>query len=247
MNARMPNSFFPSRSSAALAVHLLGVVDFNAALLLQKHLVFEISGRKDRFGTLLLCEHPPLITMGREGSRGDLAADDDELQRRELEYRFVNRGGGTIVHGPGQLAVYPILPLQRLEVGLADYRSRLLGSIAATSRDLHIPCRESTKVAGLLGRCGQFAFLGAAVKSWISYHGAFVNVNPRLDLARLASAGGAGRITSLMAQRLRPVSMHAVRETVCRHLAGAFGYTQLHFHTGHPLLKRTTQRVCLHA
>ena len=53
------------RNTAALDVRLLGTVDFDAAQFLQERLVYEISGRDDRFGGLLLCEHPPLITVAR--------------------------------------------------------------------------------------------------------------------------------------------------------------------------------------
>ena len=59
-------------TSAPLEVYLLGIVDFDSALFLQERLAYEISGRSDAMGTLLLCEHPPLITVGREGSRSHI-------------------------------------------------------------------------------------------------------------------------------------------------------------------------------
>jgi len=241
------SSLADARRSGSLEVHLLGIVDFDAALLLQRHLADEISGRNDRRGTLLLCEHPPLITVGREGSRADLHADSDELTARQIEVRWLNRGGGAIVHGPGQLAVYPILPLDRLCCGLVQYRDRMETAVAETCRELRAPAFRNDRDPGVRTRCGQFAFLGAAVKSWVSYHGMFINVAPRMDLMRMVRPAGNSRITSLAAQRLRPTSMHAVREAMIRHLADQFGYDQTHVYTGHPLLKRERRRVHVHA
>jgi len=247
MSPTHDNLFSPRRSSTALQVHLLGVVDFDSALLLQKHLVFEISGRRDRFGTLLLCEHPPLITIGREGSRGDVEADEHELTARQLDVRFLNRGGGALVHAPGQLAAYPILPLDRLGIGLQRLRTGLEDAAIAAAGEVHASAVRAERPPGASCRCGQFAFVGAAVKSCVSYHGLFVNVNPRMDLMRLARPGDSVRTTSLSAQRVRPTSMHAVRESLARHLATQFGYEHVHFHTGHPLLKRTRRKVHVYA
>ena len=70
-------------------------------LSLQDRLVFELSNRSDTQGGLLMCEHPPLITVGREGSREHILASPQELISRELDVRWLNRGGGCLVHAPG--------------------------------------------------------------------------------------------------------------------------------------------------
>src|SRR5205809_360592 len=101
----------------ALQVYLLGAVDFEAALAWQRRLAFNVAG--DRASAcLVLCEHPPIITVGRQGSRGHLRFDQEELQLRGWRVRWVNRGGGCLLHVPGQLAVYPILALDQLGLGL---------------------------------------------------------------------------------------------------------------------------------
>ena len=118
------------RTDAALDVRLLGTVDFESALFLQERLVYDISGRDDLFGGLLLCEHPPLITVGRAGSRAHILVDQKELTASRLDVRWLNRGGGCLVHAPGQLAVYPVVPLDRLGLGVREYRAHLLGQRA---------------------------------------------------------------------------------------------------------------------
>ena len=98
------SNFLPPVSDA-LEVHLLGLVESEAARFLQERLVYEISGRNDTLGGLLLCEHPPLVTIGREGNRDQLSVSDADLCARQVDVKWVSRGGGSLVHAPGQLAV----------------------------------------------------------------------------------------------------------------------------------------------
>lgn len=232
------------RASASLEVHLLGLVDFDSALFLQERLVYEISGRNDTLGGLLLCEHPPIITIGREGSRAHILVDSDELASRQMEVRWLNRGGGCLVHAPGQLAVYPVVPLDRLGIGLSAYRTLLEESIGSVCRDLRVPYYRREDEPGVWCRCGQFAHLGVNVKSWVAYHGLFVNVSPAMDSMRLVRSNRCGEApASLAAARARPTSMHAVRVGLIRNLASRLGYERFHVYTGHPLLQRTKKKV----
>jgi lipoyl(octanoyl) transferase len=230
--------------STSLEVHLLGTVDFESALSLQEQLGYEISGRNDTHGGLILCEHPPLVTVGREGSRAHILADDDELASRQIDVRWVNRGGGCIAHAPGQLAVYPIVPLDRLQLGLSAYRRLLEQSVVDVCRGLRVSGELRNDEPGVWCRCGQVAHVGVAVKSWVSYHGLFVNVSPALDAMRFVRANRSGtRVTSLSAQRVRVTSMQTVRAGIVRALTARLGYAWYHVYTGHPLLQRTRRRV----
>lgn len=247
----MPSSRSPSPPrfdrppTAALEVHLLGLVDFDSARRLQERLAFDLSGRDDRHGTLLLCEHPPVVTIGREGSRGDLPCDAHEWVSREIEVRWVPRGGPTLLHAPGQLAVYPLVPLDRLGLGLGEYRTLLEDSALAVCREHRIAATRSTCGPGVRGRTGRLAAVGTAVRSWIALHGLFVNVSPAMHVQRLVS--GPEPVGSLAAERQGPVSMHSVREGFVRHLAERLGYDRFHVYTGHPLLARTRRKVPVHA
>jgi lipoyl(octanoyl) transferase len=228
-------------------VHLLGTVDFESCLFLQERLVYEISGRNDSQGALLVCEHPPLITIGREGSAAHLLCEPKELAARQLDVRWLNRGGGCLVHVPGQLALYPILPLDRLQLGLSRLRQALEQTVVGSCRELRIPAETHADEPGVWGRSGQLAHIGLAIKSWVSYHGLFVNVCPAMDWLRLVQTGPRpGRLSCLAAERVRPVTMSAVRESLIRNLAAQCGYGRYHLYTGHPLLRRT-RRICVYA
>jgi lipoate-protein ligase B len=221
---------------------LLGLVDFDAALFLQERLMMDAAQRSDGQGTLLVCEHPPLITVGREGSQADLAGSTEELTARQIGVRWLNRGGGSLVHVPGQLALYSILPLERRGLGLAAYRERLHAALLETCRELRIRARRKPPAAGLFCRGGKVADVGVAVRQGISSHGLFVNVNPRIDFLRLVRSGEC-RASSLEVERGTPVPMPAVRESLIRHVAESLDYEKYHLYTGHPLLRRTKRVV----
>ncbi len=235
-------------ADAALEVHLLGLRDFDAYLALQERLIFDISGRADRQGALLICEFPPLITMGREASRSQLTASDQELRALDIEVRWLARSGPAVVHAPGQLIVTPMFPLDRLQLGLSAYRSRLEEALRAACHDVRVPARRRPGHPGLWSRTGRIADFGGAVKNWVTHHGMFLNVDPEPGFLKLVQSTSEGeRATSLQAQRLRPISMAGVREAVMRRIADGFGYQRYHVYTGHPRLRRTRRKVCLHA
>ena len=236
------------RNSAGLDVRLLGMVDFESALFLQERLVYEISGRDDLFAGFLFCEHPPLITVGRAGSRAHILVEPRELTASGIEVRWLNRGGGCIVHAPGQLALYPVVPLDRLGLGLAEYRGHLVGSVLDLCRELRVPAWPTAGPAGVAGRGGQFAFIGTAVKRWVAHQGLFLNVHPLLRLQRLIAPGPNGeKTTSLEAVRGRRIFMATVRESLVRHLSARLGYSEYQLFTGHPLLRRTRRVTNVYA
>lgn len=241
------NSAAVDMQKESLDVYLLGLVDFESCVVLQDVLLRDIEARSDRHGALLICEHPPLLTIGREGSHAHIACDRQELLSRQIDTRWINRGGGCLMHAPGQLAIYPILPLDRFQWGMDAYRNMLEETVLRVASELRIPAERAVGSPGVSGRTGQFAYIGAAVKSWISYHGMFLNVHPRLDWIRLVGSDPAGvRPTSLEAERMTRINMHAVRESLVRNFADLAGYSRFYPYSEHPLLRRT-RRKFVHA
>lgn len=250
MSGFSTDCFSKPQAPSSLEVHLLGVVDFDSAVFLQERLLYEISERTDTQGGLLICEHPPVITVGREGSISHILANEQELVSRQIDVRWLNRGGGCIVHAPGQLAVYPVVPLRRMRLGLEEYRGCLEHSVVDVCNELHIPAYRHRDKPGVWCRGGKFTELGVAVRSWVAYHGMHINVAPameHLELVESRSAGSADRVMSLAASRVRRVPMHVVRESIVRHVARRLGYERYHVYTGHPLLRRTTREAYVNA
>ncbi len=228
----------------ALQAHLLGVLDYGAALALQQRLVYEAGGRRDGQITLLLCEHPPCITVGRQGSRADVRLGPRGLASRRLTVRWVNRGGGAVIHAPGQLAVYPIVPLERRGWTVGAYLDRLQAGILAALAELCLSCHERPDARGVWGRTGQLAAVGVAVKDWIAYHGAFVHVGTPGELLRLVNTDLVEHrpMSSLSIERQQTIKMTTVRESLVRHLSATFECERYHLHSGHVLLPPSAAR-----
>ncbi len=233
---------------ATLEVYSLGAVEFRSLLGLQDRLVYETSGRNDLRGTLLLCEHPPVVSVGREGGYEQFRVPPETFASQLMEVHRVPRGGGSLVHVPGQLAAYLLLPLDRLELGPVAFRSRLARALCATCREFHVAARENDQFPGAWARTGQVGYVAAAIKSNVSCFGVYLNVSPALPIVRqCAPSGITHRQSSLTADRLRATSMAAARECLARHLAAEFEYDQHHWYTGHPLLVRTKKPIYVHA
>lgn len=132
----------------SLEVYLLGRLEYDVALALQNRLVYEVSGRNDGQMALLLCEHPATLTVGRRGSRAHIGLTPRELASRNLLVRWVNHGGGCLVHAPGQLAVYPIIPLQWHNLALAAYLTRLRTAIRGALEELKLKIWDSASAPG---------------------------------------------------------------------------------------------------
>ena len=103
-----------SPSQIPIEFRMLGLTGFDTILQLQSQLQREVWRSAQPKLTVLFCEHPRLVTIGREGSRAHVRLTDEHLKRRRLSLRWVARRGGCVAHGPGQLAVYAIGPLEEL-------------------------------------------------------------------------------------------------------------------------------------
>ncbi len=228
----------------AAEIRLLGRIDFDRCLALQQRLVFEAGGRADPRIDLLLCEHPEIISVGRAGSRGHIRLSGEQLARRRIDVRWVARGGGCTVHTPGQLAVYPIVPLAGRGWTVGDYLRRLQRGLRGALDALRIRSRVHRGRFGIWGRTGQLVVVGVAVRNGIAHHGAFINVNPPKSVYGFvdssppehAPPGEKTTMSSLLAECGRPARMTMVRATVVEHLTAAFGCENYHIYTGHPFL-----------
>lgn len=176
MTTSLSNPSLRPANAGSLDVRLLGLVDFDSAVALQEWLVYQLSGRRDVQGTLLLCEHPPVVTIGREGTRAQVVADDSELDAGRMPIRWMSRSGGAVLHSPGQLAIYLLLPLDRLQLGLAEFRERMEAAVLNVCHEMRVPAKRLPQGPGLWSRGGQVAHFGATVKSWVTQHGMWVNV-----------------------------------------------------------------------
>ena len=239
-------------STPPLEVYLLGSVDFDDIQQLQRRLVYDLGDREQPGGgALILCEHPLTISVGRSGSRAHILLDDDELRARGLSIRWVNRGGGCVLHLPGQLAGYLVLPLARSERNVQQFVDGLHQVVIATLQEFDLVGTARLDEPGIFLGSSRVASVGVAVNRWIGYHGFTLNVSTFLEPFEWIDSRfpirrdrTTPRETSMESWRQRPTPMPKVREAVIRQVEAVFGLERHHLYTHHPLIR---QKVGIHA
>ncbi|QDU63842.1 Octanoyltransferase [Planctomycetes bacterium Pan216] len=214
-------------AETALDVYLLPKTPWEETNLLLQRLTYELSEEPRRRAALVLCEHPPIITVGRRGSRGHIDLEEEELRARRLEIRWTNRGGGCWLQTPGQLAIYPVVPIHPTEVGLARYRTALYESILSVLDEFHLRADHDSHGGGVHVDGRQIAGMGLAVKNWVAYHGCWINVcvPPEwFDGITLNPTNGQHRPTSMFRELCSPIRTETVRESFLRKFVDVFGF-----------------------
>ena len=239
-----PSPAGTARRSALLEAYFLGNVNFATCLALEQRLAFEAGGLTEPRIALLLCEHFPVITVGRQGSRGHLHFTPEELLSHRLDVQWVSRGGGCLLHAPGQLAVYPIVPLERFGWSVGEYLTRFQAGLVAALEGFRITLSPRPDRLGIWGRSGQLVSMAAAVRNWVSWQGAFINVAPPMDLVRkVLDPVDLVPMSSLSVERQQVVKMTDLRTRLVPALAAAFDCERFQIYTGHPLMREIATRV----
>ena len=231
-------------SDPPLEVYLLGTVAFDEIQQIQRRLVYDLGERAVGGGALVLCEHPPTISVGRSGSRAHILLDDTELRSRGLSVRWVNRGGGCVLHLPGQLVGYLAMPLAGSDFDVGLYLERLHRVLVEVLGEFDLEGSIRPDRPGVFLGNARVASVGVAVNRWIAYHGFTLNVSTFLEPFGMvkdpADPPGAPslRQTSMESRRQRPAPMAKVREAVIRRVESVFGLERHHVYTHHPLIRR---------
>jgi lipoyl(octanoyl) transferase len=190
----------------------LGCVPYDAGVRLQESVRLQVR-RHEGPERLLLLEHPPVYTLGRNAEAGDVVADPGWLERLGIAVHESDRGGQATYHGPGQLVGYPILDLdpdrrdvRRYVVDLSDVLVRTLRGLGVEAR-----ARPSPHVGVWVGEA-KIASLGVHLSRWITTHGFALNVCTDLGhFAGLVPCGMPGvELTSverLTGRRLAPAEV----------------------------------------
>jgi lipoyl(octanoyl) transferase len=213
-----------------LDVRRLGRVPYTEALALQRSLVED--RRAGRIGdTLLLLEHPHVLTLGvrGDGGRSHILATDEALASRGIEVHETGRGGDITYHGPGQLVGYPIVDLNPDRRDVHRYVRDLETVLIRTAADYGI---EAGRVEGLTGVWvgdDKLAAIGVRIARWITSHGFALNVSTDLDQFNLIVPCGISDrgVTSLARLLRRPISMAEVEFRVIEHFVNVFNLNGL--------------------
>jgi lipoyl(octanoyl) transferase len=204
-----------------------GLIPYAPACELQRRLV---EARKAGAipDVLLLCEHPHVVTLGRNGNREHLRADDRVLAQMNVELHSTDRGGDITYHGPGQIVGYPILDLAEHRRDVRWYVEQLEELMIRATADFGLAARRIEGRRGVWIETAEgeekLAALGVHLSRWVTSHGFAYNVSTDLRYFDLiVPCGIAGkRATSLERALGRTVSGGEVRQRLAARFAEVF-------------------------
>jgi len=224
------------RKDKLIAVLQLGTVDYATGLRLQQRLV-ELRKNGQIGDVLLLLEHTPVITLGRNAKQKNILASPEMLAERGVEVFECDRGGDVTFHGPGQLVGYPIFDLRafpsddpnRNTLGVVEYVRRLEGVLIRSCAEFGIPAQ---RIAGLTGVWttpdgvdeAKIAALGVHISRGVTSHGFALNVNPDLSYFDLIVPCGitAKAVTSMEKELRRALPLDDVANAIARSFGTVF-------------------------
>ena len=210
-----------------LEVIQAGRVPYGAALEQQRQLADDrIAGRLPH-DVLLLLEHPPVVTLGRNSHAAHL------LRPAGVDVFEVERGGDVTFHGPGQLVGYPILDLSGYKQDLHWYLRTLEHALIAALGILDIPAERNPGYTGVWTRGKKIVSIGIHVKQWVTWHGFALNVSTDLTyFNRIVPCGIQGvEMTSVLRERGAGSTEHLWEESIDAVVKGfetAFGVIVSH-------------------
>ena len=207
-----------------LEVRRLGRVPYTRGLELQEQLVADRQAGRIP-DQLLLLEHDPVFTLGRNARAANVLLPAGTLRERGFEVFETGRGGDVTYHGPGQVVGYPILDLAPDRRDVHRYVRDLEQVMIRTCADYGL---EASRVQGLTGTWlgdEKIGAIGVRIARWVTSHGFAFNVGTDLSAFDLiVPCGIRGRgVTSLERQLGRPLPLEEVMDRIAANFAAVFG------------------------
>jgi lipoate-protein ligase B len=205
-------------------VAFLGRVEYPIALALQMRIC---EAKKSGFAddVLLLLEHPPTITLGRNGKWHNLLVSEAALSARGVVRFEVDRGGDITFHGPGQLVGYPLMRLEPGERDVHRFMNNLEISLINLLANFEIGAGREARLTGVWTKHGKIGAMGVHISRWITRHGFALNVTTDLsyfDLIVPCGITGKG-VASMQSILGRAPALREVADRYAAHFADAFG------------------------
>lgn len=210
----------------SLAVRDLGRLDWFEAYRIQQETV---ARQKEGVGqdTLLLVEHPHVVTMGRNGSESNLLASPEVLAKTGIAYYETNRGGDVTYHGPGQIVGYPIFDLRLWKRDVVAYVRAVEEVLIRVLASYGIPAGREPGMTGVWTGGAKVAAIGIHISRWITSHGFALNHEPDLDYFRYIVPCGLNLpVTSMEALGVK-AERAEVQDRLARHFGEVFEFEEV--------------------
>jgi lipoyl(octanoyl) transferase len=207
----------------AITAYRLGLTPYASAHALQERLV-EARKAGAIGDTLLLLEHPKVITLGRKASLHNVLLSREGLMAAGYELFETGRGGDVTFHGPGQLVAYPILDLKPDREDVRRYVRELEETMIRVCADYGLTATRSEGLNGAWIAQRKVGAIGVRISQWVTMHGFALNVNTELAaFSAIVPCGIANRgVTSLAGELGREVALAEVEERLVQHFGALF-------------------------
>ena len=204
--------------STTLRVQDLGVVGYEAASKLQIETLNKVADGSLP-PTLLVVQHPPVYTVGRtRGAAGNL------LDVGDVPVVHVRRGGDVTFHGPGQLVIYPIIPLKPPHQDIHKHMWRLEQAAIDTCLHFGLEGLRDDRNTGVWVNGRKICAIGIAAKRWVTWHGLALNVSTDTSYFKRINPCGMGSdlVTTMASELTNPPTIKQVTERLIYDLNEAF-------------------------
>ena len=203
----------------------LGLIEFEQAWHFQKALLSQVK-EGTLTSALILCQHYPVITLGRLSDKRNILAPQDELKAKGVEIFQIERGGDVTYHGPGQLIAYPIFNLQLLKKDIHLFLRQLEEVIIDLLSDFGVMGLRQPGLTGVWVNKNKIASIGIAIKNWINFHGLSINIK-KDDLSGFRMIKPCGmdiEMTSLEIEIGRDIGIETIKENLITKFKDIFKY-----------------------
>jgi lipoyl(octanoyl) transferase len=207
-----------------LRVRRLGRLEYGAAYRVQKETELAVRDRREP-DTLLLVEHPHVITVGRRATRAGILATPELLAARGVSVHETNRGGKMTYHGLGQLVGYPVINLSPEREDVHAYVRDLEEVLIRAMQDFGIRTFRIEGLTGVHTARGKVAAIGVHIARWVTTHGFALNVNTDLSFFNLIVPCEGEPVTSMREILGRATPLAEVEDRVVARFAEVFGMT----------------------
>lgn len=180
------------------------------------------ANRDDTTPDELWClQHPPLFTMGLNGKKEHL------LNIKNIPVINIDRGGQVTYHGPGQLVVYTLIDLKRLNIGVKEFVTIIEKSIIQLLKQYGIDAKGKENAPGVYVDEAKIAALGLRIKKDKSYHGLSLNIEMDLSPFQQINPCGYAGMAVTQIKNLKPeLDLSHVKTDLITHLSELLGYNK---------------------
>jgi len=201
----------------------LGYCDFEQALKIQKK-IHELRVENKIPDTLILVEHPSVLTIGKSGSFDNILISTEVLHEKGIKIYQIERGGDITYHGPGQIVGYPIFYVKTALAGIKAMIKNIASLLIFTLNDFGVEATVKPKFVGVWVGDEKIASIGIAVKHWVTFHGFALNVTTDLTYFDLIRPCGLANVkmTSLEKILQKKIELTEVKERIKVNLEKVF-------------------------